>query len=126
MIIATLGLIGALKEHYCLAMTYAILMVVVTLCSTGGITNPRSRDFMWVMLIINVIITVMAFLFARDLRRRSSQHSSQNSAETYPSYPLAHIYSNLNKTCKQYNIQGGKYIFQNYISKSKIFFTNNY
>ncbi|CAG2114392.1 unnamed protein product [Medioppia subpectinata] len=67
MLVEMLGLIGAIKEHYCLTMTYAILMALITLSSIGGAVRIGS---FWFTFVLNVLITVLAFLFARDLHYR--------------------------------------------------------
>ncbi|CAG2113303.1 unnamed protein product, partial [Medioppia subpectinata] len=54
MLVEMLGLIGAVKEHYCLTMTYAILMALITLSSIGGAVRIGS---FWFTFVLNVLIT---------------------------------------------------------------------
>ncbi|CAG2169154.1 unnamed protein product [Oppiella nova] len=70
-LIEMLGLCGAFKEHYCMTMTYAILMVLVTLGSIGVAAGSGYGAY-WFTFVINTLITVLAFLYARDLNRRRS------------------------------------------------------
>ncbi|CAG2174179.1 unnamed protein product [Oppiella nova] len=68
-----LGLLGAYKEHYCLTMTYAILMFMMTWGSIGGAVRVGT---FWVTFGVNVMITTLAFLYARDLHRRRHQSTA--------------------------------------------------
>ncbi|CAG2115645.1 unnamed protein product [Medioppia subpectinata] len=62
-----LGLMGAYKEHYCMTVTYAILMTLGTLGSIGtAIQNP----YYYTNTVIYLLVTILAFAFAYDLRRR--------------------------------------------------------
>ncbi len=60
-----LGLLGAYKQNSCLTMTYALFMTLTTFGSL--ITSLEAPDIYWLYLVFNLLITVLAFAYARDL-----------------------------------------------------------
>lgn len=61
-----IGLYGAIKEHYCSTMTFAIFM---TLSSIGQFYQAIKAPALWSETVITVVVTVFAYAFARELRR---------------------------------------------------------
>jgi hypothetical protein len=60
-----LGLLGAYKQNFCLTITYALFMTLSTFGSL--ITSLQTADIYWLYLVFNLLITVLAFAYARDL-----------------------------------------------------------
>jgi len=60
------GLYGAIKEHYCCTMTFAIYM---TLGTIGNFYQAIKAPSMWASAIISILVTIMAYSFARELRQ---------------------------------------------------------
>ncbi len=59
-----LGLLGAYKQNFCLTMTYAVFM---TLTTFGLFVSVKRGDIHWLYLVFSLLITVLAFAYARDL-----------------------------------------------------------
>ena len=71
-LIEMLGLFGAIKEHFCLTLTYAILRMLATV---GHLATALSSSSSWANFVMGVLITTLAFMLARDLntiRRRQN------------------------------------------------------
>ncbi|CAG2114391.1 unnamed protein product [Medioppia subpectinata] len=85
-----LGLLGAYKEHHCLTMTYAVLMLLATCASIG---SAALEPAYWFTVTIDAVITTLAFMYARDLRRRQLRLAFIRSTggedpEFYPTVPV--------------------------------------
>ncbi len=65
-----LGLMGAYKEHYCMTLTYAILMTLSTL---GSIYNAIKTPVYWYSFVLSLTITILAYAYARDLNTIRNQ-----------------------------------------------------
>ncbi|XP_054155365.1 uncharacterized protein LOC128953861 [Oppia nitens] len=60
------GLIGALKEHYCMTCTYAVLNTLITAGLIGLAT--KNTDF-WYAAVPFIIVCLVSYTFAYDLYR---------------------------------------------------------
>ncbi len=65
-----LGIMGAYKEHYCMTLTYAILMTLSTL---GAIFNATEAPVYWLSFVLGLAITILAYAYARDLKTIRNQ-----------------------------------------------------
>jgi hypothetical protein len=65
-----LGLMGAYKEHYCMTLTYAILM---TLNTFGSINNAIKTPMYWCSFVLSLTITILAYAYASDLKTIRNQ-----------------------------------------------------
>jgi O-antigen ligase len=65
-----LGLMGAYKEHYCMTLTYAILMTLSTL---GSIDNAIKTPVNWCSFVLSLTIAILAYAYARDLNTIRNQ-----------------------------------------------------
>ncbi|XP_054158609.1 tetraspanin-8-like [Oppia nitens] len=73
-IVQLFGLCGALRESYCLTLTYAIIMTIVTLLMI--LPAARGSGAFWFTFVLNILITILAYLLARDLRQGYGTHGS--------------------------------------------------
>ncbi|XP_054158605.1 uncharacterized protein LOC128956914 [Oppia nitens] len=67
MLINLMGLMGALKEHYCMTLGYAITMTVLTVLMIVVVFVATAPAF-WFTFVLNIFIVCLAYLYARDLR----------------------------------------------------------
>ncbi|CAG2106158.1 unnamed protein product [Medioppia subpectinata] len=64
--IQSIGVFGTYKEHYCLSMTYAILLTLGTVSSFGSCFKDTTYIGSFVF---NLLVTILAFSFVNDLRK---------------------------------------------------------
>ena len=81
LLIQLVGIIGAYKEHYCMTLTYAILMAFGT---AGSIFSAIKSSVCWVGFIFNLIVCVLAFVLANDIKKskRGMATIQWNAAQT--------------------------------------------
>jgi len=61
------GLMGAYKEHYCMTMTYAILMTIGTI---GTVVTAFRNPYYFITAAIDIIVCIIAYTFAHELHQR--------------------------------------------------------
>lgn len=59
------GLIGSYKDNYCCTIAYAVYMTISTI---GGFYMAIEAAVLWLPTIISLLITLLAYSFARHIR----------------------------------------------------------
>jgi hypothetical protein len=74
-VFSLVGLFGAAKENYCLTMTFAILMTIVTIFSIYS--SIQAGGVGWAGFAINLIAAAMAYNFAYQLKSEKQPGANQ-------------------------------------------------
>jgi len=61
-----IGVLGALKEHYCLSISYGIIMAFNTIVL---LFSSLQHSWLCIHVIFSITITILAFKFAMTIRR---------------------------------------------------------
>ncbi|XP_054155793.1 uncharacterized protein LOC128954239 [Oppia nitens] len=83
LIIHLIGLIGAIKEHYCMTVGYLVVQILEVIHAVKLVNEDNY--YPWYMLLIETAVCLISFSYARDLHRRRRRRPQQSlSADALP------------------------------------------
>ena len=74
-IIQLVGLVGAIKENYCMVIAYAVCTTIIAVLNIAAAIWQSFDNENWFSVVVYVLISILAYSYARDIKNKLQQQN---------------------------------------------------